>query len=372
MPKKICHLLIVFGNKNQEYTKNLLERLSEASTDEHFVFCHKSFLQSDKIKLAVSAKRPTLKNLFQIIRFYILDSDFRKLTLKINRHNIFKWIGLITTNIDTLHIHHAHAIPVELIEYFKKKKTKIIISLRGRDLLVNTKNTSLYNNLKAKLKLADKIHCISHFMKNELLKKYSLDSVVVYRGQPLPELNNLKQSKKLTDKLKIIAVGRLVWEKGHIYLIESIFRLLNKGLFMEVDIYGEGELYEFLQFRINQLGLEKNVHLKGFKDNAMLKTIYKDYDIVVQPSLTEALSNGLIDFMFHNLPCVITDVGGMLEVIENNKNGIVINRNNMISMDEAILKAKEIDFAELIQYNNKIKNKFSAENEVKGMLDLYN
>src|SRR5690606_30737279 len=172
-----------------------------------------------------------------------------------------------------------------------------------------------FNDLKEKLDLADEIHCISHYMKNELLKEYSLNSKVVYRGQQFPEFNDIKQSPNNTDKLKIIAVGRLVWEEGHIYLIESIHRLVNQGYSFEVDIYGEGSLYEFLQFRINQLGLENTIRLKGFIENSSLKLMYKNYDLAVQPSLSEALSNGLIDFMFHNLPCIITDVGGMPEII---------------------------------------------------------
>src|SRR5690606_3213874 len=114
-------------------------------------------------------------------------------------------------------------------EYFKNKGVKIIISLRGRDLLVNSQDAILSDNLNEKLNLADEIHCISQFMKNELLKKYSLESKMVYRGQQLPELNDIKQSQNYTNKLKIIAVGRLAWEKGHIYLIESIHRLVNEG-----------------------------------------------------------------------------------------------------------------------------------------------
>src|SRR5690606_13196037 len=125
-----------------------------------------------------------------------------------NKRNILKWTGLIASNINVLHIHHAHAIPVELIEYFKRKKITIIISLRGRDLLVNSQNTTMFNDLKEKLDLADEIHCISHYMKNELLKEYSLNSKVVYRGQQFPEFNDIKQSPNNTDKLKIIAVGR--------------------------------------------------------------------------------------------------------------------------------------------------------------------
>ena len=110
-------------------------------------------------------------------------------------------------------------------------------------------------------------------------------------------------------------VGRLVWEKGHIFLLESILKLKKRGFTLQVDIYGDGEFHEMLQYRIEQLNLEKEVNLKGFLNNLELKKIYKDYDVFVQPSMSEALSNALVDAMLCNLPCVITKVGGMPEII---------------------------------------------------------
>lgn len=371
MPKKICHLLIFYGNKNQKYTQDLLENIHKSSNDEHFIYCHGKSLEPNKIRLIVSVKQSKIIALFQFLNLFSTDSNFRLLVKSLSKRNIYKWLWLIAYKIDVLHIHHAHAISNDVIQYFKHKGVRIIISLRGRDLLVNSENEKEFKYLKNKLVLADEIHCISHFMKNELLRLYRLNAKVVYRGQQLPQEGAVKLSSSYTDTIKIIVVGRLVWEKGHIYLVESIYRLLKKGYLFDVDIYGEGNLRELLQFRIKQLELEKVIRLKGFLENTSLKSSYKYYDIAVQPSLSEALSNGLIDFMFHNLPCVITDVGGMPEIIEHKKNGIVFNRKNMLQLDEAILEAKKIDFKALVQYNTEIRYKFTSNSEAEGLIKLY-
>lgn len=371
MSKKICHILISYGNKNQKYTQDLLENLNESSNDEHFIYCHRNHFDSAKIQSVVSVKQPKVKALFQLIKLCALSGDFRKLAKKLSSRNIYKWLWLISYKIDVVHIHHSHAIPTEVIQYFKDQGVKIIITLRGRDLLVNTENVIEFEHLKNKIGLADEIHCISHFMQNKLFQLYGLKATVIYRGLQLPGNDAIKMEHTPSFTIKIIAAGRLVWEKGHIYLIESIHRLIKEGYLFQVDIYGDGDLKEFLQFRINQLGIDKIINLKGFVENATLKKLYKNYDFAVQPSLSEALSNGLIDFMFHNLPCVITDVGGMTEVIEHKKNGIVFAKENMLLLDDAILNIKNIDFQEMIHYNKAISNKFTSKSEVDGLLKLY-
>lgn len=371
MPKKVCHLLVAYGNKNQKYTGDLIEKLNNSSSDEHFIYCHRKHSNSEHTRVVVSVDQPKINAIFQFLHLYATDNEYRKLSKRLTKRNIYKWLWLIAYKIEVIHIHHAHAISIEVIEYFKAKGIKTIISLRGRDLLVNTQNATEAELLKNKLILADEVHCISHYMKDELLKLFGLHAKVVYRGLQLPQKADVKQNQRQSDIIKIIAAGRLDWDKGHIYLIESISRLVEKGYLCEVDIFGEGELEEFLQFRINQLGLEKVIHLKGFLDNPALRSIYKNYDIAVQPSLTEALSNGLIDFMFHNLPCVITNADGMPEIIEHGRNGIVFKKENMLDLDWAILEARHIDFENLIRYNSEIREKFTSEREVGGLLKFY-
>src|SRR5690606_2994062 len=107
-----------------------------------------------------------------------------------------------------------------------------------------------------------------------LKSQYGLDGTVVYRGQILPDKENIKTANTFSDVIKILVVGRLVWEKGHIYLIESISRLVKAGHKVEVDIYGTGNIKELLSFRIHQLQLENIIHFKGFVSNNELKKMY--------------------------------------------------------------------------------------------------
>lgn len=373
MDDKICHLLISYGHKNQNYTKELLDELAKRNLDEHFVYAHKVIRKSNTVKVLIPLRKPTPGALKFFIQLYSKDIEFRQLLRKVGIREVFKWLPLFYEDIHVLHVHHAHAISVDILNYFKTTDVKIVLSLRGRDLLVNTLSKEETLKLKNKLKLVDHIHTISKYMNNILYQKFQQNGRVIYRGQIFPNANKKKQETIKYTPLKLLVVGRLVWEKGHIFLLESIFRLKERGFDLQVDIYGEGEFYEMLLYRINQLNLKKEVSLKGFLNNTKLKKKYKDYDVFVQPSLSEALSNALVDAMYCNLPCVITKVGGMPEIITHNKNGIVVDPKNMWLLDQAILDARLLQIKDIKEFNDKInREKFSRKFEIDQILKLYN
>jgi glycosyltransferase involved in cell wall biosynthesis len=369
--KNICHVLIAFGNKNQNYTTALLNSLNNLSSSCHFVYCHAKLEDSRYINIIQSKSLSRWKSYLLIFKLSLRDSKFKKLYHQIGYTKIYKWLLLINQEIDVIHVHHMHIIPVEILDYFKSKNVNIIVSLRGRDLLLNTKNEKNYLELLNKLELASSIHTISNYMACNLKSRFQFSCEVIYRGIVMPEKENIKKTNPKSNSIKAIAVGRLVWEKGHIYLLESIIRLIKKGQPIELDIFGDGPLLEFLNFRINQLGLENNIALKGYVANNKLKTLYKNYNVALQPSLSEALSNGLMDFMVHNLPCVVSSAGGMNEIIVHGENGFVFNILNPSEIDDYIIKAANMDFKKLKAFNDTYKNKFDHRIEVKKLDNLY-
>jgi glycosyltransferase involved in cell wall biosynthesis len=369
--KTICHTLIAYGNKNQSYTTQLLDSLNDFDENYHFVFCHVSLKTNEGIDVIQSKNLSIWKSFLCFLKLYFTDNNFKNLLKQLGFRKTRKWLELLCLKIDVLHLHHLHALPKELIDYFYNKEIKLITTLRGRDLLINTKEEIYVNEVFYKLKKMSAIHTISNYMEKELKSKFNLSSRIIYRGLNEPLKKDVKVSNEVLDVIKIIIVGRLVWEKGHIYIIESLNRLILKGYKFSIDIYGDGPLKEFLNFRIIQLGLVKSINLKGYVNNNKLKTIYKNYNLAVQPSLSEALSNGLIDFMMHDLPCVVSNVGGMTEVIIDNKNGIVFDISQPSDLDDSILLALDLNFIELKKFNNLHKTKFERKYEVKQLNNLY-
>lgn len=73
-----------------------------------------------------------------------------------------------------------------------------------------------------------------------------------------------------------------------------------------------------------ELGIEEYIHHMGRLDHEVLAELMKACDAFILPSYNEGLANALLEAMATGLPCIATDVGGHAEVIENNKNGILI------------------------------------------------
>ncbi len=134
------------------------------------------------------------------------------------------------------------------------------------------------------------------------------------------------------------AVGRLSREKGHCFLLEA-FALLHKFLPdqpMELLLLGEGREETSLRMLARQLGIESRVCFAGFqrKPTAWMKVM----DCMVQPSLTEGTPNSVLEAMLLGIPVIATAVGGVPDVIENGRTGLLVAPSSPVAMAEAMKK----------------------------------
>jgi len=128
------------------------------------------------------------------------------------------------------------------------------------------------------------------------------------------------------ESLYIVAVGSLTKQKGHTYLIDSVYEMKQRGVFgFRVLIFGNGILESELVNKIEKLGLTEEIRLMGFKP---IEEIVAISDIFTMPSLWEGLSIALLQAMNAGCPIVSTKVSGANEVIENNINGILVDAKN--------------------------------------------
>lgn len=139
-------------------------------------------------------------------------------------------------------------------------------------------------------------------------------------------------------KKTIVNVGRLHKQKNQLLLINSFARVNKYFPEYTLEIYGEGEERKKLQDRIIELGLEKKVLLKGTEKNLFPKI--KDASLFVLSSDYEGMPNALMEAMALGIPCISTDCspGGARELISNNCNGVICNRNDEQDLTKSIIK----------------------------------
>lgn len=140
----------------------------------------------------------------------------------------------------------------------------------------------------------------------------------------------------------LLSVGRLVEKKGYQYLIAACKMLVEKGLSFQCAIYGSGPLKKDLQQQITQLGLEKNVHLSGDRTQDTLPDIYRCATLfVLAPCMAgdgdrDGIPNVLLEAMATGLPVVSTNVGGISELVEHDRNGLLVPEKDPLALANAL------------------------------------
>ena len=173
--------------------------------------------------------------------------------------------------------------------------------------------------------------------------------------------------KEVQDKIIIGTIGELHKNKGYRYAIEALSEI-EKIIYI---IIGDGEENKELEELIKQKNI-KNIFLLGNIKNA--PTYIKAFDIFLLPSIKEGLPYVLLESAKANIPIISTNVGGIGNLIENQKTGILINPKDPIAIREALNFALENPtkttlFADNL--NNKIAKEYSIKDMIKKLEDLY-
>ena len=199
----------------------------------------------------------------------------------------------------------------------------LIVSQRG-DYYARYGRSRLWLTEKIIYRNADVLLTNSDRIRDNLRHRYPDKRILAIRNfLELPDLP--PQSSSDTPPLwHIVSVGRLTAEKGHQYLIEALYLLNTK--FNRQDftatILGDGALRTNLAQLTNRYHLSDRIQMPGFCDDifSMLSTAH----LFVLPSLHESSPNALIEAMGVGLPCIASSVGGVIDLIDHQENGLLI------------------------------------------------
>jgi glycosyltransferase involved in cell wall biosynthesis len=116
--------------------------------------------------------------------------------------------------------------------------------------------------------------------------------------------------------------ARLVQEKGIIYLLQAMPRLLESTPALQLLIAGEGDLCDTLTEAVSQLGIANHVHFLGMRRDT--PELLKAFDIFMLPSISEGLPMALLEAMAAGLPIIASDVGGVSFAVRHGVNGLLV------------------------------------------------
>src|ERR671912_964308 len=172
---------------------------------------------------------------------------------------------------------------------------------------------------------------------------------VVYLGAPLDEFARPRTSEDVAaarasmgiapDTIAIGTITRLMPSKGNQYLIDAAPQILAKHPNVRFFVVGEGELQAPLQDRARALGLGDRFVFSGFMRDvaAALSAV----DIVVFPSLWEGTPLTVFETLAMGKPIVATDADGLLDVLTDGQDALIVPKRNAGALADAIVLAMD-------------------------------
>lgn len=139
------------------------------------------------------------------------------------------------------------------------------------------------------------------------------------------------------DQPLVYYVGRIVYEKGLHILIDAWTRVLEQIPRARLVIAGTGSYLQWLRQRVWELGITNSVLFTGFVSDDERDRLYHATDAAVFPSLYEPFGIVALEAMAAGCPVIVTQTGGLSEVVSLHETGLTVYPNNADSLAWGIL-----------------------------------
>ncbi|MBU1045281.1 MAG: lipopolysaccharide heptosyltransferase II [Candidatus Omnitrophica bacterium] len=203
---------------------------------------------------------------------------------------------------------------------------------------------------------------------------------LIYRGVDLNQFKRKKiaESETINDKKIIGIIGRIAPLKGHIHFIKALPGIFSEFPQATALIVGEApsnrqDYLNELKSLVSDLNLKHKVEFLGNVKN--IPQILEKLDVLVLATTTEeAFGRVIIEAGAVGVPVVATRVGGVVEIIDNGDNGLLVEPSNPYEISQAVLrflKDSKLTKSCVKSLYKKVVENFSLESMVLKTIDVY-
>lgn len=139
------------------------------------------------------------------------------------------------------------------------------------------------------------------------------------------------------DAWVVGAVGALVPHKGHRHLVEALAWLDGRGKRVWGVVAGEGPRRGELEALAKKWDIASQLRLLGARDD--VPRLLSAFDVFCQPSVEEGMGQAVVEAMVAGVPVVVTGAGGLPEVVEDMRTGLVVPPGDGAALSRALLAA---------------------------------
>jgi len=136
-------------------------------------------------------------------------------------------------------------------------------------------------------------------------------------------IEKYRKNEKINSVFRFIFTGTFIERKQPLLLIHMAAKLHNQGIDFVLDMFGDGPLLEASKKMAEQLGVASFIVFHGYV-NEPYKYI-SNADVLILPSLSEGVSRSVLEALCLGIPCILRDVDGNRELIQEGVNGELFN-----------------------------------------------
>ena len=314
---------------------------------------------------------------YRVDNYMINPNNFIDWVMQLNFAMLAKANEIIANegNFDVIHAHDwlvAYAAKTLKNSYNTPIVSTIHATEAGRNSGVHDETQRYINDTEWLLTYeSTEVIVNSNYMKSEIQRLFGLPFEkinVVANGVNLTNYSGVERDydfrrRYAMDNEKIILfMGRLVYEKGVQHLIAAMPKILEGYHDAKLIIAGKGGMIEELKAQANALGLGEKVYFAGYMNGKDVGKMYKAADISVFPSTYEPFGIVALEAMLAEIPIVVSDIGGLNEIVEHRETGMKSYAGNANSIADSILTLlydKQLCANVVRKAKNKVRNEYN-------------
>jgi len=277
---------------------------------------------------------------------------------------------------DIVHMHTSHAHTLGCLASW--------LARRGARIVTRRVAFPTRRHLASKMKYRHGVH--KYIAVSAAIRQVMIDDgidperiAVVHSGIDVSRFNQPEDAVALRAELNIEPdrpvlgnIGRLETVKGQAVLVEAMPAVLKAFPQAVLVLVGSGESREAIERKCRELSIESSVVFAGFRDD--IPRLLRLFDLFIMPSLAEGLGTSVLDAMAAGVPVIASDVGGIPEIVESEKNGLLVPPRNPSALAKAIIRLlknrpEAAKFAAAAR--DTVRHKFTAETMVEGNIRVY-
>jgi len=183
---------------------------------------------------------------------------------------------------------------------------------------------------------------VSEFAKKRILRSWVWPGKekwvkVIYNAVDSPRHRDNKSVRSISPKVRVLTLGHVTWYKDPKTWIRVAEKVIRGAVDINVEFVwaGDGDLLELCRSEVLALGLDGHVRFLGYCDD--VGALYSGSQVYFQPSLIESHGMAVVEAMYHGLPSVVSNTGGLPESVESEKTGFVVGVEDVKAMGDKII-----------------------------------